>query len=141
MHTTQSACSFCGRRSTQVRDLIASRRLSAAYICDQCIEACHGILKEDPGKMVYQTPAGVDDNTLLTAPLECSFCRRGQSTVDKLISSPLKDAHQYICDRCVRMGGELLGKEGQPGSSRSRRLAQWLRRRLGSHRAPVHRLP
>jgi hypothetical protein len=60
--------------------------------------------------------------------------------VNKLISSPHGEKRQYICDRCVRFGAELLGKMEPSGVSRSKRMAQWLKRRLGTLRAPVHRL-
>lgn len=107
MHTTCSACSFCGKPCTQVRDLIASRRLGAAYICGQCIESCRRILNEDQLKTTlgdparYRLQAGAE-SALRPQPLECSFCRRSQFMVNKLVSSGQPEAGQYICDvACV----------------------------------------
>lgn len=37
-------CSFCGKRESQVRRLIAGR---GVYICDECIEFCKDMLDED----------------------------------------------------------------------------------------------
>jgi hypothetical protein len=146
MHTTCSACSFCGKPCTQVRDLIASRRLGAAYICDQCIEICRRVLNEDH----FQTTLGAPvryrlqdggDGASRPQALECSFCRRSQFIVNKLVSSRQAEAGQYICDRCVRWGAELLGKTEPLGISRSQRVTRWLKRRLGTLNAPIHRLP
>jgi ATP-dependent Clp protease ATP-binding subunit ClpX len=38
-------CSFCTKPSTEVKKLIAG---DAVYICDECIDLCHGILHEVP---------------------------------------------------------------------------------------------
>ncbi|RYE91855.1 MAG: AAA family ATPase, partial [Oxalobacteraceae bacterium] len=38
-------CSFCTKPSTEVKKLIAG---DAVYICDECIDLCHGILHESP---------------------------------------------------------------------------------------------
>src|SRR5580765_460663 len=37
-------CSFCGKSQKDVRKLIAG---PTVYICDECIEICNGILKDD----------------------------------------------------------------------------------------------
>ncbi len=37
-------CSFCGKSQSEVRKLIAG---SSAYICDECVELCNEILKEE----------------------------------------------------------------------------------------------
>jgi ATP-dependent Clp protease ATP-binding subunit ClpX len=42
--------------------------------------------------------------------LKCSFCDRGQDSVEKLISSPKN--HAYICDGCVRVCGSILTDDG-----------------------------
>lgn len=42
--------------------------------------------------------------------LKCSFCDRGQDSVEKLISSPRNSA--YICDGCVRVCGSILRDDG-----------------------------
>ena len=35
-------------------------------------------------------------------PLQCSFCRKTQDAVGKLISSPADFSRSYICDECVQ---------------------------------------
>ena len=37
-------CSFCGKSQHEVRKLIAGPKV---YICDECIELCSGIIKEE----------------------------------------------------------------------------------------------
>ena len=64
---TSYVCSFCGKNQEQVRRLIAGP--SAVYICDECVELCGEIIKEDksapaksktplqkmpPPKLIYQ---------------------------------------------------------------------------------------
>lgn len=42
---SQGRCSFCGRRASEVRRMIAGP--GAAYICDECLAICNDILHED----------------------------------------------------------------------------------------------
>ena len=42
--TPQPICSFCGRTSDEVERLIAG---PGVYICNECIEVCDSILKEE----------------------------------------------------------------------------------------------
>ena len=37
-----------------------------------------------------------------TQAMHCSFCRKSQDAVDKLISSPSDYPRAYICDECVQ---------------------------------------
>ncbi|MBO0731047.1 MAG: hypothetical protein J2P57_17455 [Acidimicrobiaceae bacterium] len=39
-----SRCSFCGKTYPQVRKLVAG---PGVYICDQCVELCNDVLRED----------------------------------------------------------------------------------------------
>ena len=50
-------CSFCGKNSKEVKKLIAGPDV---YICDECIDLCHGILKGGP---VKQGDDGSDDTS------------------------------------------------------------------------------
>jgi ATP-dependent Clp protease ATP-binding subunit ClpX len=40
--------------------------------------------------------------------LRCSFCRKPQGTVKKLISNPTDDQRAYICDECIRVCYSIL---------------------------------
>lgn len=55
-------CSFCGKNATEVKKLIAGPDV---YICDECIDLCHGILKGGP---VQQGDAAVDEAATETGP-------------------------------------------------------------------------
>jgi hypothetical protein len=37
-------CSFCGKGKNEVRKLVAG---PSAYICDECVDLCIGIISED----------------------------------------------------------------------------------------------
>jgi len=44
-------------------------------------------------------------------PLRCSFCRKSQEAVHKLISSPDEHPRAYICDECVHVCNSILEDE------------------------------
>jgi ATP-dependent Clp protease ATP-binding subunit ClpX len=53
--------------------------------------------------------------------LRCSFCRRREAEVDKLVAGP----RVYICDRCVAIAVDLMaGSPDQPSSPPHRPLVQ-----------------
>ena len=43
--------------------------------------------------------------------LHCSFCRKTQDAVGKLISSPGDFPRAYICDECVAVCNSILEEE------------------------------
>jgi hypothetical protein len=45
--------------------------------------------------------------------LRCSFCRKSQDSVQKLISSP-SDEKSYICDECIAVCNSILEDERNP---------------------------
>lgn len=48
-------CSFCGKSQHEVKKLIAG---TASIICDECIEMCNEILREEPPAGAEQAPGG-----------------------------------------------------------------------------------
>lgn len=53
-------CSFCGKTSNEVKFLIAG---PAVYICDECVDLCVDIIKDnEPGEFVGH-PTGEEDLT------------------------------------------------------------------------------
>ena len=42
-------CSFCGKSQHEVRKLIAG---PSVYICDECVELCNDIIREEIQEMV-----------------------------------------------------------------------------------------
>jgi ATP-dependent Clp protease ATP-binding subunit ClpX len=66
---------------------------------------------------------------LTSRPLACSFCRRSESEVAKLVAGP----RVYICDRCVAIAVDLMKGDARPPvaakpPSFKRRLKDWLHR-------------
>lgn len=57
-HEGDLCCSFCGKRESQVRRLIAGR---GVYICDECIDFCKDMLDEDSKKAAAEDLPGVGD--------------------------------------------------------------------------------
>lgn len=46
METTTERCSFCGKKINHVARMIRAPHKEDVYICDRCIEICHGILND-----------------------------------------------------------------------------------------------
>jgi hypothetical protein len=74
---------------------------------------------------------------MIRRSLRCSFCRRPEDEVAKLVAGP----RVYICDRCVAIATKMMNAPGdpdrpsaaEPRSFRSR-VAVW-RRWFGSRRS------
>ncbi len=49
--------------------------------------------------------------------LRCSFCRKSQDIVCKLIAAPGDDPKAFICDGCVRICESILGNQGSDSAS------------------------
>ncbi len=52
-------CSFCGKNSEEVKKLIAGPDV---YICDECVDLCHGILTGHPAKRDSDLVVSEDDD-------------------------------------------------------------------------------
>ena len=70
--------------------------------------------------------------------LRCSFCRRPEAEVAKLVAGP----RVYICDRCVAIATEMMNAPVDPDQlsaaaprSFRGRVAGWRRRLFGDHRS------
>ncbi|HPO04977.1 MAG TPA: ClpX C4-type zinc finger protein, partial [Bacillota bacterium] len=64
----QLKCSFCGKPQDQVRRLVAGPNV---YICDECIELCQDIIKEEFESMMSGT-GSFGDSIKLLKPKEIS---------------------------------------------------------------------
>jgi ATP-dependent Clp protease ATP-binding subunit ClpX len=45
--------------------------------------------------------------------LRCSFCRKSQDVVSRLLSSPSDSPRAYICDECVAVCAAIIDKDRQ----------------------------
>ena len=114
-------CSFCRTRQDKVGKLISNppSDYPRAYICDECIAVCNSILDDDR----KERPSGRAATQVKLAnsgdSLSCSFCRKGQDAVGKLISNPSsKYPRVYICDECIAVCNSILDDDGSgPASS------------------------
>lgn len=68
---------------------------------------------------------------MLSRRLECSFCGRKESEVEKLVSGPdvLLRLQVYICDRCVAEASRIM-EGNDPPSSAGKTIAALVRRFL-----------
>ena len=48
-----------------------------------------------------------------TEVLRCSFCRKSQDVVAKLVSSPIGAPEAYICDKCVAVCASILRDDAE----------------------------
>jgi hypothetical protein len=74
---------------------------------------------------------------MLKRSLRCSFCRRSEQAVDKLVAGP----RVYICDRCVAIAVDLMNRPAGPTQTAParpgviRRIGEWCRRLVGARQA------
>jgi len=50
------SCSFCGKSQREVRKLIAG---PAVFICDECVELCMDIIKEESKSQITKSDEGI----------------------------------------------------------------------------------
>jgi hypothetical protein len=111
-----------------------------AHICGECVGICSSILVEDEGEATGRFGPPFHDPDRLRQGLHCSFCRRHQDLVAKLICSPAGTTPQFICDRCVQIAVRLLRKAKDQEPRQASGLAGWLWRRLTPPAARLHHM-
>lgn len=69
----------------------------------------------------------------------CSFCGRSEHEVDKLVAGPAV----YICDACVGLAHDLIGRSDRPPAAGAARrgIGTRLRRTLSGLRDRLRRSP
>jgi ATP-dependent protease Clp ATPase subunit len=54
--TTTGKCSFCGKNQNEVEELFCGQfGAEDAYICDQCVDHCNGLLRADGSSTLFMT--------------------------------------------------------------------------------------
>jgi len=114
-------CSFCGKRKHEVRKLISGPRV---FICNECVARCREVIgprpfpaagEAPPERTTADMPAQPlpphdEDVTAETKPPEehnCSFCRKLEADVAKLVKGPTV----HICNECVDLCEDILTAE------------------------------
>jgi hypothetical protein len=95
------ACTFCGAHQSEVGKLVAG---PGVFICDGCVTLARQVVDEtdalDPAR-THLAPLP------RTSPLDCSFCGKPASEVDRLVAGP----GVRICDQCVRFCDEVIAAQ------------------------------
>jgi ATP-dependent protease Clp ATPase subunit len=60
-------------------------------------------------------------------PLRCSFCRKDETQVSKLVAGP----RVYICDECVAIAGRMMG-DAPPDDRRQARVEPTVWRKVSA---------
>ncbi len=85
-------CSFCSKSQDVVAQLISSpASLPRAYICDQCVRASAGAVRNQA--------APTHEGRAANAPA-CSFCSKGPPAF-RLLPAPGDPPGTFICEECL----------------------------------------
>ncbi|MCD6548134.1 MAG: ATP-dependent Clp protease ATP-binding subunit ClpX [Thermodesulfobacterium sp.] len=94
-------CSFCGRSQSEVKKLIAG---SSAYICNECVELCNEILKEEYERINFSE----EGYTNLPKPLEIKAYLDqyviGQERAKKILSVAVYNHYKRVEYQKLRKG-------------------------------------
>ena len=104
-------CSFCGKSATAVEKLAAG---TGVYICNECVDLCRDVLKED-ASMPREQPRSLPDSkplrrTSQRPPMYCSFCGRAHFAVRKIVAGP----GARICNDCLRACDQTMRTSAEP---------------------------
>ena len=103
---TSLACSFCGKKRSQITTLIAGPRV---HICSECVK------RYASQRIDQEIVARVDKRSSLSGQaLTCSFCVKPSNEVSRM----MRGDEATICEHCVEICGEILrtleqGKSGR----------------------------
>src|SRR5262245_58767567 len=122
-------CSFCGRASSAVRNLIAGR---GVFICNDCVVACRAEVGPEPERPAPKAAGARMDTTLVDVPdsgprctmigralssgpapgagPECMFCGRAKNQVRAIVER----ASVRICNECVGLCEHIIAAEASP---------------------------
>jgi ATP-dependent Clp protease ATP-binding subunit ClpX len=108
-------CSFCHKRQDKVGKLISNppSDYPRVYVCDECIAVCNSILDDDRKERHDGTVETQVKRADSGDSLSCSFCRKSQDVVSKLISNASSSYPRvYVCDECIAVCNSILNDDG-----------------------------
>ena len=109
---TNFHCSFCAKDQSRVRRLVAGP--GGVYICDECVEACRDVIREEAGAESGQTAPDPPSEPTLLPPRE--IYRRlgehvvGQDDAKRVLSVAVYNHYKRIGQNSGGKGGVELEK-------------------------------
>ena len=97
-------CSFCGKSQHEVRKLIAG---PTVFICDECVELCMDIIKEESKESSSSTQSGVPTPKEICEVLDDYVI--GQETAKKVLSVAVHNHYKRL-NHPVKSGETELQK-------------------------------
>jgi ATP-dependent Clp protease ATP-binding subunit ClpX len=118
-------CSFCGKNQCEVQKLIAG---PAAFICNECIDTCQDIIKEEKHELAQEESAAIPSPQAIYAILDQYVI--GQERAKKVLSVAVYNHYKRLGDLDAKSDGVELNKSnimliGSTGSGKTL-LAQTL---------------
>ena len=121
-------CSFCGKSQREVRKLIAG---PTVFICDECVELCTDIIREEKGAIFLKSTRGVPTPREICKVLD--YYVIGQPQAKKILSVAVHNHYKRLVN-VAKSGDVEIAKSnilliGRTGSGKTL-LAQTLARIL-----------
>jgi len=105
-------CSFCGKGQREVKKLIAG---PSVYICDECIDLCNDIIREEGQKAPGTATGGVAGGAALPKPAEIkSYLDEyviGQEKAKRILSVAVYNHYKRINHQASLKKGDKTGVE------------------------------
>ena len=94
---TYLACSFCGKKQSEVSKLIAG---PSVFICNDCIGDCDEAIAN-------VEPTGNITIIIRETSETCSFCGRKPDEVERIVGVPTS----RICNQCIKICKDILSND------------------------------
>ncbi|WP_407276230.1 ATP-dependent Clp protease ATP-binding subunit ClpX [Halothiobacillus sp. DCM-1] len=103
------SCSFCGKPQAEVRKLIAG---PSVYICDECVELCNDILREEVEAARDEAPSRLPTPRELVAALDEYVI--GQELAKKALAVAVYNHYKRLNLFGAQVKGKAKGAEAEP---------------------------
>ena len=120
-------CSFCGKSQHEVRKLIAG---PTVFICDECVELCNDIIREETKSALVKTRDGVPTPSEINQVLDDYVI--GQSRAKRVLSVAVHNHYKRLAH------GSKTGTEVELAKSNIRSEERRVGKECRSRWSPYH---